>query len=151
MRFTVDSNILVYGFIRDDERKHAIASDIIIRAMVLDCVLTAQSIAEFLNVIRRKRRELFEEARAQADRWMMTFTVLDTTGDHILKAADFAVRHRLQLWDCIIWQVARSAHAIRFLSENLQDGLDLEGMRVIDPFNPANDAKLRDLLAEASE
>ena len=147
MRFAIDSNVLVYAFVRDDPRKHQIASEIMVRAMVLDCVLAAQTVAEFLNVIRRKQPKLFDEARAQADRWHAIFELLDTSGEHILHGADFAARHKLQLWDSIIWQVVRSAHAVLFLSEDLQDHLSLDGMRVLNPFEPANDGELQQLLS----
>ena len=149
MRFAIDSNILVYAFIRDDPRKHRIASDIMVRAMLLDAVLAAQTVAEFLNVIRRKQPDLFAEARNQASRWHTTFDLLGTTAEHILKGAEFAARHRLQLWDSVIWQVVRSAHAVLFLTEDLQDHLAVEGMKVLNPFNPANGDELQGLLSSA--
>ena len=148
MRFTIDSNVLIYAFVRSDPRKHEIAAEIMIRAMVLDAVLTAQALGEFLNVIRRKLPQLFTEARAQADRWTTTLTVLDTSSEHVLKGAQFAARHKLQLWDSIIWQVARSAHASIFLSEDLQDKLNLEGMTVINPFREGDQRALYDMLVD---
>jgi len=151
VRFSIDSNILVYAFIRDDPRKHKIAAEIMVRAMTLDCVLAAQTVAEFLNVIRRKQPQLFEHARAQAKRWHVTLELLDTSGDHILKAADFAARHKLQLWDSIIWQVVRSAHAVLFLTEDLQDHLAIDGMRVLNPFDSTNDNELQNLLSWADD
>ena len=151
MRFTVDSNVLVYALIADDPDKHRIASDLMIRAMLLDVVVTAQAMAEFVNVVRRKHPSHFDAALAQAKRWTTLMSIVETTGNHVLRAADFARRHRLQLWDSVIWQAARSAHAVLFLSEDLQDGLSLEGMTVLDPFNPANQSRLRELLTEAPE
>ena len=151
MRFTVDSNLLVYALDRSDPPRHEIAADIMVRAMLLDCVLTAQAIAEFLNVVRRKRREYFDAARAQAERWTTTFSVLGTESGHVLKAAEFAARHKLQLWDCIIWQVARSAHAGLFLSEDMQDGLSIDGMTVLNPFDSGNRNALRALLEAGAD
>lgn len=151
MRFTVDSNILVYGFIREDDERHTIASELLIRAMLLDCVLAAQVLAEFLNVIRRKHAALFDKARAQAHRWTETMTVLDTRSDHVLRAAELAASHKLQLWDCIIWQVAQSAHATLFLSEDLQDRLEIDGMRIMNPFNPDNRDELKKILTSAED
>jgi predicted nucleic acid-binding protein len=150
VRFTIDSNVLVYAFMRSDPEKHRAASELMIAAGMLDCVLAAQAIAEYLNVMRRKHPELFEEAQAQAGRWRATFPILDTTAEHVLRAADFAERHRLQFWDSLIWQVARSANATLFLSEDLQDGLSLEGMAVLNPFAAGNEARLKSLLADAS-
>jgi predicted nucleic acid-binding protein len=122
-----------------------------IRAMGLDAVLTAQVLAEFLNVIRRKHRELFDDAREQVDRWMTTISVVDTTSENVLKGADFAAKHQLQLWDSIIWHAARSAHAVLFLSEDLQDHIAIQGMTVLNPFDPANEAELHDLLSSADD
>jgi predicted nucleic acid-binding protein len=151
VRFAIDSNILVYALVRDDPQKHATASEIMVRAMVLDAVLAAQSIAEFLNVIRRKEPQLFEEARAQALRWHTTFELLDTTAQNIIDGADFAARYKLQLWDSVIWQVVRTAHAVVFLTEDLQDHLSIDGMKVLNPFETANEAELQNLLRSADE
>lgn len=151
MRFAIDSNVLVYAFIRDDPKKHETASEIMIRSMMLDAILAAQSIAEFLNVIRRKQPQFFNEARAQARRWHTTFELLDTTAQNVMDGAEFAARHKLQLWDSVIWQVARSAHAVLFLTEDLQDKLAIDGMKVLNPFATANRVELQKLLRSADE
>lgn len=150
MRFALDSNILVYAFIRDDEVKHQIASRIVIRSAELDAILPAQVLGEFLNVIRRKHPKHFEAATAQARRWQATLLVSDTSGDHMVSGAQLALRHKLQFWDAVIWQVARADHAVLFLTEDLQDGLYVNGMRVMNPFEPGNSAALDELLAESS-
>lgn len=148
MRFTLDSNILVYAVDRSDEEKHRIASDIMKRAPLLDAVLTSQVLGEFLNVVRRKRLTAFGLAREQAERWATLFPVVDTSWEHVAIGAAFAERHKMQLWDSIIWQAARSMHASVFLSEDLQDGFSAEGMTVIDPFAAANRDRLGRLLQE---
>jgi predicted nucleic acid-binding protein len=149
LRFAVDSNILVYAFVRDDPDKHYVASEIMIRAMTLDAVLTAQSLGEFLNVIRRKHIASFDVALTQVERWASTIPTLVTSADAVIGAAALARRHRLQLWDSIIWEVARGAGASCFLSEDLQDGLAIDGMTALNPFNPANAPRLAELLTPA--
>lgn len=149
MRFSVDSNVLVYALLKEDKRKHEIASDIMIRAMLLDCTIAAQSLAEFLNVVRRKRASAFGDACAQARRWTDTITTVGTRSEDVLEAGSFCVRYRLQFWDSLIWQVARSARASILLSEDMQDGFEADGMRVLNPFAEANGSALRDLLAAA--
>lgn len=151
MRFSVDSNVLVYAFDRADARKHEIAVRLLACSAKLDCVLPAQAVGEFLNVIRRKHRAYFEEARKQAALWMDIFAIVPTAANDILKGAEMAAIHGLQLWDAIIWQVVRSAHASLFLTEDLQDGLHLDGMGVLNPFNPSNGQQLAVLLAGSAE
>ncbi len=151
MRLALDSNVLVYAFDRTDHLKHDVAAVLVVRAMNLDCVLPAQALAEFLNVIRRKHRGFFEEARDQAERWIKAFPVLDTNAEHVRRGADLASRHSLQLWDAIIWQVASSAGAELFLTEDLQDGFEADGMRTMNPFATANAAVLERLIADREE
>lgn len=151
MRFTVDSNILVYAVDKGTAEKHRIASDIMIRAMLHDTVLTAQALAEFLNVVRRKDPAQFGAARSQAERWALLFPVAGTSWDIIAAAASFAERHRLQLWDSVIWHSARSMHATMILSEDMQDGLSLDGMTVLNPFVESNAERLWEILAPPPE
>jgi predicted nucleic acid-binding protein len=101
-------------------------------------MLTAQVLAEFLNAIRRKRPTLFADAITKVDQWVSTFPVIDTSGTNLVDAAHFANRHKLQFFDSLIWEVSRSAGAVLFFSEDLQDGFSANGMTVVDPFNPAN-------------
>ncbi|MEO7240524.1 MAG: PIN domain-containing protein [Sphingomicrobium sp.] len=143
--------MLVYAVDEGAADKHLIARDIMIRAMLLDAVLTAQALAEFLNVVRRKNLKAFAAARAQAERWAAIFPVAATSWERIANAAAFAERHRLQLWDSVIWQAARSMHASMILSEDMQDGLSIEGMTVLNPFATGNSDRLAELLTPPRE
>ena len=151
MRFALDANVLLYAFDMSDKPKHDTAVRVMNSAALLDCVVPAQVLGEFLNVIRRKRREYFAEARAQVDRWTAILTIADTSASHIRDAAEFADRHKLQFWDSVIWQVAYSARVRLLLSEDLQDGLEINGLRVMNPFNPENLPELLALLSSAED
>jgi predicted nucleic acid-binding protein len=146
VRLTLDSNVLVYALDANTPDKHRVARRLMVRAAEADAVLTVQAMAEFLSVIRRRYPEYLEEALAQAERWSVEFAPIPTLWTHVTAAVQLAQRHRLQLWDCVIWQVARSNGASIFVSEDLQDGFSAGGMTVLDPFNPANADKLARLL-----
>ncbi len=147
MRITIDANVLFYSIDGEAADKQAIARDILARAPLADAVLTAQALGEFLNAVRRRFPALFPEARVQADWLAGLMPIVATTGEHVRAAAAFAEAHRLQFWDSVIWQVARSAGAVFLLSEDMQDGLSLDGLTVLNPFNPANADRLENLLA----
>lgn len=151
MRFTLDSNILVYALDVDTADKHGVARDLLSKAPSADAILTVQALAEFLAVIRRKYPQYLVEALAQAERWAALFPLASTGWAHVSAAAELSRAHGLQLWDGIIWQAARSMGASVLLSEDLQDGLSLEGMTVIDPFNPANSNRVAQLVAGLSD
>lgn len=146
MRCTLDSNILVYAIDSGTADKHAVAFDLMARALKADFVLTVQALGEFLAVIRRKYPAHYDSAHAQAARWAQIFPVVPTEWSHISTASNFAARYRLQFWDCVIWQAARSAGASILVTEDLQDGLSLEGMAVVDPFKPGNRERLNKLI-----
>jgi len=151
LRFTVDTNVLVYASDTGSPEKRRIAREIMARAMTLDAVLTAQALAEFLNVVRRKNPAGFSAARAQAERWATVFPVASTNWEQVSKAAELAERHRLQFWDCLIWQSARALQTAVFLSEDMQDGFSMDGMTVLNPFAGANAKRLADLLEKADD
>jgi predicted nucleic acid-binding protein len=58
--------------------------------------------------------------------------------DNLLAALACADRFRLQYLDALIAIVSRAAGATLLLSEDMQDGLDMEGLVVANPFIPAN-------------
>jgi predicted nucleic acid-binding protein len=146
VRFSLDSNILVYAVDTGTPEKRAIAHEIVSRAVSLDAVLTVQALAEFLNVVRRKDPASLPDALAQAERWATLFPVAATSWELVARGAALASRHKLQLWDCVILQAARSLRASIFLSEDMQDGFSADGITVLNPFLPANARNLADLL-----
>lgn len=147
MRFTLDSNILIYSVDVDTRDKHLIARNLLIRGAESDAILTVQALAEFLAVVRRKYPQYFDDALGQAQRWSEEFAVIPTSWAHVSAAARLSHEHGLQLWDCVIWQAARASGASIFVSEDLQDGLSLEGMTVLDPFKSGNQDRLARMLA----
>lgn len=149
MSFAVDSNILVYAFDSTAGDRHEAAAALMERAPLADCTLIAQCLAEFLNVIRRKQPTYFNEATEQASRWAKTLPVLHTSAEHVINGALFSARYKLQLFDSIIWQIACASSIDVLLSEDLQDGFEAEGMRVLDPFVAANSLLVEALLTES--
>ena len=147
MRVAIDTNILVYAFIRDDDKRHGLAADVLIRAALADAILPAQVLGEFSNVIRRKFPHYVDDAADQIARWSATFVIVPTTDVEVWRGATFASRHQLQTWDAIIWQASTCAQADYLISEDMQDGLSIEGLTVVDPFNPSNAALIDALLA----
>ena len=151
MRFAIDSNIFIYSFIRDDPERHAAAIDLIRRSIDADCILPIQVLGEFLNVIRRKQPQLFAEACAQAKRWSLVMPVFETSATDLVAGGQLAEKHRIQFWDSVLCEVARSGGAEVLLTEDLQDGRDFDGLRVANPFYASNRLLLAELLVPAGD
>jgi predicted nucleic acid-binding protein len=61
-------------------------------------------------------------------------------------AAALACDQRMQLWDCVVCVAAVQAGAKVLLTEDMQDGRTIEGLRLINPFLAANNAAVEALL-----
>lgn len=142
---TLDSSVLLYAELEPDSAKGELARDLIARAAPRG-ILAAQALGEFLNVVRRRHPARLPGALEQIELYREVFRIAPTNAPIIMAAGALAHRHRLQLWDAVIWQAAATLGARIFLSEDLQDGLLLEGMMVLNPFANENTGKLDELL-----
>lgn len=145
MRPTLDSNVLIYALLEPKGTKGSVAVDVIDRAAGRG-VLATQAIGELLSVVRRRRPDLAALAVDTAEQLRVAFTAVDTTVDVLLDAAALNTRHQVPFWDAVILKAAARGGATLCLTEDLQDGATLDGMRIINPFDPANAAELDRLL-----
>ncbi|GGA53786.1 PIN domain-containing protein [Sphingomonas psychrolutea] len=144
---TLDTNVLFYAFDSSEPAKRRIAADIFLRLQALDVVITTQVLGEFINAVSRKNPAVKADAIALVESWSSLFSVVDTKSAHLLTAARLADRYKLQFWDSLIIAVARSSDVEVMLTEDMQDGATIDGMTLLNPFNPANRAALDALLA----
>jgi predicted nucleic acid-binding protein len=147
VRVAIDSNILIYAELEPDSKKGKRAADLILRA-ARDGVIAAQVLGEYLRFVQRRVPGSFEEAIRQAQLYQTAFLVPPTTPAVINKASDLARAHHLQLWDCVVCAASAQAGAIALLTEDMQDGRVIEGMRLINPFVTTNNATVEELLPE---
>ncbi len=149
MRVTFDSNVLVYAVDADAGEKHSVCADLVARAARGDCVLTVQSLAEFFFVATRKAMLDATTAAAFVDDWRAVYPVI-AADEGALVAAIAAVRgHGLSFWDAMMWATARRAGCRILVSEDLQDGRTLEGVRFVNPFAPRNLALIESALPQS--
>ncbi len=145
-RVALDSNILLYAELEPGSEKGKRAIDIIVRAD-RDGVIPAQCLGEFLRVVQRRAPASFPEALKQVALYRAAFLTPPTTDEAIAAAADVAHSHGLQIWDAVICAVAERSGAKALLTEDLQDGRTLQGLRFINPFEPGNAALIDTLLS----
>lgn len=146
MRFSLDANILVYA-LEADLARSPIAERVLLAALSADCLLTNQVIGEFLNVMRRKHPRLLSDARRACEAWSQLFPIAATTTTQLIEASALAERYRLQFWDSVVLTVAEAAGATWLLTEDMQDGATINGVRLLNPFDPGNAELLDALLA----
>ena len=147
MRVALDSNVLIYAELEPESAKGKRAAELILLA-ARDGVIPVQVFGEYLRFVQRRVPAMFEEAVKQATVYQAAFLTPPTTGAVIAKASEMARDHGLQLWDCVVCVAALDAGARVLLTEDMQDGRSLNGLRLLNPFAPVNDEAIEVVLAD---
>jgi predicted nucleic acid-binding protein len=134
----VDTNLLLYRVSLDpkERSKQEIATGILDRD---DLFLSTQVLQEFYVQATRTTRPdrlTHEEAVSLIQSWKR-FPVIE--GSIFLLDAALATKERWQIsyWDAAIIEAARIAGCDTVFSEDLNDGQDFDGVKVINPFQSA--------------
>ena len=100
-----------------------------------DGAISTQVLQEFyVNVTKKIPKPLSPlEARVIISRYLV-WHVEENTLDSILKASEIQERCQLSFWDALIAAAAAKASASVLLSEDLNHGQIIEGVKVINPF-----------------
>jgi predicted nucleic acid-binding protein len=145
IRIALDSNILIYAELEPESDKGTRSADLILRA-ARNGVIPAQVLGEYLRFIQRRVPDAFEGAIRQASLYQAAFLTPPTTDAIINRASALAHAHRVQLWDCVVCTAATQAGAKVLLTEDMQDGRILDGLRLINPFAVSNTEAIEALL-----
>jgi predicted nucleic acid-binding protein len=135
-RTFLDSNILIYSVDESqaEKAKHARAVELL-SGQAGDLVVSTQVLQEFYMVTTRKlKRPLSEERAAKAVRGIAKLDVIGVDVSLVLAAIDTSRTAKISLWDALIIEAASRAGCGRVLSEDLNAGQVMHGVRIENPF-----------------
>lgn len=135
-RTFIDSNVLVYSVDESpaEKPKHERAVDLL-SARPENLVVSTQVLQEFYVVTTRKlKHPLSEERAARAVRGIAKLDVVGVDVPLVLAAVETSRTVRLSLWDALIIEAASRAGCERVLSEDLNAGQVIRGVRIENPF-----------------
>ena len=134
MRF-VDTNVLLYAAstapdesLKKERALAVLDSD--------DVAISVQVLQEFyVQATRRTKAERLSHGQAATlvESWLR-FHVEEISVPLLRDAMASAARWRISYWDAAIVEAARAAGCSTLLSEDLKDGMDFGGVRVLSPF-----------------
>lgn len=130
----VDTNVLVYLVDRDEPDKRATARQVLARGE--DLVTSPQVLGEFYVVsTRRLRRPIpVDLAQRMVDRFSR-LRIVPIEGELVKSAIRISQRTQLAYWDSLIVAAAAAARRCeRLLTEDLNHGQVIEGVRIENPF-----------------
>ncbi|HEV2194626.1 MAG TPA: PIN domain-containing protein [Candidatus Acidoferrum sp.] len=130
----VDTNVLIYALDSTDPRKHEAAA--VWRAFLWDTKrgrLSFQVLQEFYAQAIRKWPSFRKTARTEV-RDLFAWQPIPVDALLVQQSWEIQDRYHISFWDSLIVAAAKSASCGYLLTEDLQDGQDFDGVRVINPF-----------------
>lgn len=136
VRTFVDTNVFGYLFQADEPEKQALAREISDSDQATrELVVSTQVLQEFyVTVTRKLAKPLSPEVAATATRTIGGYTVVRLDPAMVYRAIELSQRHVISLWDALILRAAIESDCEVVLTEDLQDGWQVEGIRVENPF-----------------
>lgn len=134
MRRFLDSNVLVYADDLDAGAKREQAREILAAALAAgDGVVSTQVLQEFFVISTRKLGVDPAVARRKVE-LVATLDLVRIDLDMVLAAIDLHRLHSLSFWDALIVRAAATAGCGVLVTEDLQHGQVIDGVRIENPF-----------------
>lgn len=134
-RTFLDTNVLVYADDADAGEKRDQAQQVL-RTLIHAgaAVVSTQVLQEYFVVVTRKTGLSVLAARRRVQ-FYAGLEVVPVDTDFIVEAIDLVERHQVSFWDALILRAANAAGCKRILTEDLNDGQVIDGVRIENPFD----------------
>jgi len=131
-----DTNILVYLFDNDAPSKREQARTLFQRHVQAGSLLISTQVLQelYVTLTRKLAVPLPESDAREVIASLAELPMVQNDATMTLAAIDLSQRRQLSFWDALIIEAARRGGANVLLSEDLQHGQDIEGVRVENPF-----------------
>jgi predicted nucleic acid-binding protein len=132
---TVDSNILLYAHDLDADEKQDIAQELLGELWAShNGVLSPQVLQEFYVNATRKLATPLAKPFAQSIVEKYANWCIDTTSAEVLSAFRIEREAKISFWDALICASALKSGATVLLSEDMNSGKKIAGLRIQNPF-----------------
>jgi predicted nucleic acid-binding protein len=129
-----DSNILIYA----EDKAYPVKQELAVRLILehgrqRSGVVSLQVLGEYFSAVTRKLMLDPQTARSQVEFYSRFHLVEPTLGD-TLAATDLYRLYGYTYWDSLILQCARQSGCSVLLSEDMQHGQVIDGVKILNPF-----------------
>lgn len=136
MKTFLDTSILAYAVDPRDQTKRDRARQSMIEVEGRSTVvISTQVMLELHSVFTSKLRMDPAQSRGLVQAASMRYEVVTLTSDLIMHGLDVQIIHRLSHWDACIIVAAAAAGCREILTEDMQEGALIEGVRIRNLFN----------------
>ena len=131
----IDTNVLVYSCDIDAGAKRQIAESVLLKARQDgNGVVSLQVLQEFYNTVTRKLASPMPREDARIVVHSLSHWCIETSQREIHRAFQIEDQAKISFWDAMIVSAAIRAGATRILSEDLNAGQEIGGVRIENPF-----------------
>ena len=131
----IDSNFFIYLFDKGEKKKRQHCSKLLVKLeSTHSIVISTQVIKEISSVLLRKFQYPVSDLKIFIGQ-LEKFEVAETPATVIQKGLDILSSYQLSFWDSIICATAASANCRLIISEDMQDGQEILGMKIQSPFS----------------
>lgn len=135
----IDTNLFVYAFDATDPVKQAQAREFFQRVFSLPevTVIPWQVAVELLARFRKWEsagKMTSADVLARFSDFLNVWTLALPTETIFVKSFRLRQGHSLSHWDSLLLAACQEAGATRLFSEDMQDGADYDGVKVVNPF-----------------
>jgi len=128
----VDTNVFAYRASDQDARKKEIATDLL---KSITTALSTQVLQEFYSVATHPKKLAFSHAEAvELLEPLLAFAIHTVDVPAIQRALKLKERYQTSYWDAAIIVSAQSLGCRTIYSEDLSDGQNYDGVRLVNPF-----------------
>jgi len=138
LRFSLDTNILIYAIDNRAGEKHTRALQLVDQAVDKDCVLTLQVLSEFYFATTRKGKMPLLEAEQQINDWQELFPIVTVQPFCLNLAMTLAREHCISFWDALLLETVRAHGVTHLLSEDFQERRVIASVTICNPFKVEN-------------
>lgn len=141
----VDTNVLIYMRDASEPLKRSVATAWVERLVARGLVvISPQVLNEFVSVSLRRFDDALDDLETRVG-FLATFCKVDLNARTTARALDLQRNRMISWWDAVLVASALDHGCELLLTEDLNDGQRIDGLRVVDPFTTSIDAVLRDV------
>ena len=131
-----DTNVLAYEYDLSNSKKQSVAKNLLDKWRASGNFVISTQVLQELYVVLTKRLipTMSDEEAGEIITTYSVFNVVTVTTETILRAIKIKKRYRLSFWDSLIVSAAVDGKCRILFTEDLSDGMKIEGIKIVNPF-----------------
>jgi predicted nucleic acid-binding protein len=131
----IDTNIFVYILDRYDKNKQKIARKTLENIVENDiAVISTQILQEFYNICTTKLHIIPLKVKGYVHNYSENLEVVQNSSEIIERGIDISIISQISFWDALIIASAEYSKCSEIITEDLNDGQIINGIRIRNPF-----------------